>query len=266
MTGFRRSVAAAAALVAAALVALALPAGASARTLAAVQRSGVLTICVHPNALPFSARNGERHGLQVELGDALARQLGVELEVEWVVAGYHIARVGCDAVLESIVDKEAQAERRLTLSRPYRRSGVALAYRTGAPAPAGFQDLRSGQRIGTLVGSLASVWLGRRGIETIPFGFEDEMVAALAAGELEAALASPASIGFHNLTHPDARVAWVPAYRDEPVLRWDVAVGLRKPDPALVAAVDSGLDVLAADGTLAAIHDRYGIPFDPPDR
>src|ERR1035437_3583710 len=57
-----------------------------------------------------------------------------------------------------------------------------------------------------MVGSLASAMLGQKGLPTIPFTFEDEMIEALGKGELDAALVTPASIGYYNLLHKDAPV------------------------------------------------------------
>ena len=42
-------------------------------------------------------------------------------------------------------------------------------------------------------------------------------------------------------------------------LRWEVAVGMRKADDALVAAVNTALTHMLADGTVRRIYARYGI-------
>src|SRR5579863_10503692 len=59
-----------------------------ARTLASIKDSGAITLCAHPNALPFASKDGERHGFQVEMAGALARRLGVALTREWVITRY----------------------------------------------------------------------------------------------------------------------------------------------------------------------------------
>ena len=66
-----------------------------------------------------------------------------------------------------------------------------------------------------------------------PFGFEDDMLEALASGELEAAAATPLSIGYYNLAHPGARMRLVYAYDAVPELAGDLAVGMRRSDQAL---------------------------------
>ena len=237
---------------------------ASARTLDTIRSRGRLVICANPDALPFSRQKGDRHGFQIELGEALAKELGVALEVGWVVVPSQMARVDCDLMLDAIVDRDAAADMNLRLSKPYRSGGVAIALRPGVTGIADFSDLKRGQRVGAIVGSLASVTLGRRGLATIPFTFEDDMVEALGNGELDAALVSPASAEYYNSLHPDVPLTVVRAYERAPELSWEIAAGMRHADDALVAAVNQALDRLLSEGAVTRIYARYGIAPSPP--
>ena len=58
---------------------------ARARPLDSIRSRGILMVCANPNALPFSSKTGDRRGFELELGEALANQLGVNLEVCSVV-------------------------------------------------------------------------------------------------------------------------------------------------------------------------------------
>ncbi len=242
---------------------LAVPA-VSARSLVAIRERGALSLCAHANALPFSSRKGELRGFQLELAEALATQLGVRLSVEWVTTSFQFVAADCDVVLDTIAIPEPQAERRLRLSKSYQRSGVALALRSETTGIGGFADLGPRHRVAVLVGSLAGMLLDRRGVHLSTFGFEDEMLEAVARGEVEAAAVSPASAGYFNLTHASAPLRIVYAYEQEAELAWDVAVGLRRSDDALRAAVDQALDRLLADGTIRRIYARYGIEHRSP--
>ena len=230
-----------------------------ARPLDSIKARGKLLVCANPNALPFSSKNGERPGFELELGEALAKELGVTLEVGWVIFPFHVPRVDCDVVFDSIVDRETAEDAHLRLSRPYTTSGVAIALRPGIDGVKGFADLKKVQRVAAIGGSLARVRLGQKGLQTIPFTFEDEMLEALGKGELDAALATPATISYYNLLHKDAPVTLVQDYESMPELRWEVAVGLRKADDAFVAAVNTALDHMLADGTVSRIYASYGI-------
>ena len=84
----------------------------AARTLEAVRSRGVITVCAHANALPFSSRKDDPPGFQIELARALAQQLDLGLAVAWVVTPNQYRAADCDIVLDTIVDPEVQAESR----------------------------------------------------------------------------------------------------------------------------------------------------------
>jgi polar amino acid transport system substrate-binding protein len=238
-------------------------ANATARSLEAIRQRGALTLCAHPNALPFASRRGDVPGFQVEIARALAKRLEVSLEQQWVVNSFQYRRADCDIVLDAIGDRAALAEVGLRVSRPYHRSGVALA--VGAKSSvASLTELASDQRVGVQVGSLASMMLSKRGIRTSPFAFEDEIMDALAKGEIDAAAVTPAAVGWFNQAHPNARVRRIPAFEDDPDLNWNVAVGMVSPDEKLRQGVDAALEALLADGTIARIYSRYNVELQPP--
>ena len=236
---------------------------ASARPLAAIRDRGVLSLCAHANALPFASKTQDPPGFQIELGRALAHELGVTLQVEWVVSGIQFRIADCDIVLDTIAVPEAQAERRLDLSKPYRRSGVGLAVRPDAVSVGKFEDL-VGRRVAVQSRSLAGMLLGQRGVRLASFGFEEEMIEAVVRGEVDAAAVSPATAGYFNLRHPETPVRFVHAYDTEPELRWNLAVGLRRADPPFREAIDRAIDRLMADGTVMKIYAHYGVEYLPP--
>lgn len=226
----------------------------------------MLEVCAHPNALPFARKRGQPRGIQLEFADELAQRLGLTLVVRWVTIGFQYRAADCDVVMDAIVDPGALQERDLRWSEPYQKSGVALAVRPGIAVGAGFDELPTGTRIGVQLGSLAQTVLGRRGLTTIPFGFEDEMMAALGAGEIDAAAVTPISIGWWNHEHPEERMTLVHAYEREPELRWDLAVGMRRSDRFLRREVDRIVTEMIADGTIGRIYAAYGIEHREPGR
>jgi polar amino acid transport system substrate-binding protein len=236
---------------------------ATARSLEAIRQRGALTLCAHPNALPYASKRDAVPGFQVEIARALAKRLGVSLEQHWVINSFQYRRADCDIVLDAIADRAALAEVGLRTSRPYHRSGVALAVGTKSSV-ASLTDLGPGLRVGVQVGSIAAMTLSKRGVKTSPFAFEDEIMDALAKGEIDAAAVTPAAIGWFNRTHPDGRVRRIPAFEDDPNLNWNVAVGMISPDEKLRQDVDAALEALLADGTFARIYARYDVELQPP--
>jgi polar amino acid transport system substrate-binding protein len=255
-----RSIVAFTALLAAASAAT--PAGA--RSLAAVKDSGTLGLCAHPNSLPFASKDGKRRGFQVELAEALAHRLGVALSEDWVISRYDLFRANCDVVMDAIADPEAQEDSGLRLSRPYRRSGVALAVRADDRTISGIEDLKGGKGVGVLSSSIAEMTLDKRGITVTPGLFEDELLAMLGTHEVDAAAVTPTSAGYYNLTHRKGRVRLIYAFDGEPDLSWNVAVGMRRPDDQLQQAIDEAIARMLADGTIKRIYARYGTALQPP--
>src|SRR6266568_3907896 len=169
-----------------ALVALG-PSEVAGRTLESIQSRGTIALCAHANALPFASRKDSPPGFQIEIARALARELGVGLEIAWVTILYQRSAVNCDIVLDAIVDRQVQEDSPVKVSKPYLRSGVGLALPAGAESTKTFGDFQKGKRVGVQVGSLAQMVLSQRGLQTTPFGFEDEMIEAVAAGTLDGA-------------------------------------------------------------------------------
>lgn len=235
----------------------------AARTLAEVQARGVISLCANPDSLPHASNKPDVPGFQIEIGRALAKALGFPLQLDWIVARMRAGLVDCDMLLDVIADPEAQRAP-IQLSHAYQKSGVALALRAGAGTVQGFQDLAPNQRVGVMVNSLASKLLNQRGLQTVPYAFESDMVADLAKGDLDACAVSPASIAYYIHIHPGSGLRYVHAYDAEPELRWNLAVGLRRSDEALLDAVNAALDRLIQDGTLARIYAHYGVEYRRP--
>jgi polar amino acid transport system substrate-binding protein len=238
-------------------------AAADARSLETVIERGALTLCANPNALPFASKSGPIPGFQIELGEKIAEQLGVKLTREWVVSAIQYRRADCDLVLDTIARKDTPPEGGVKVTRPYHRSGVVLAVRADSPA-ASLASLGSGQRVGVPVGSLVSMTLDKGGNVTSPFVFENDIVAALANREIEAAAVTPVTVGWFNLQHADKPLRLIRAFDNDSDLNWNVAAGLFRPDDKLRQRVDDAIEKMLADGTIARIYARYGIELRPP--
>jgi polar amino acid transport system substrate-binding protein len=236
---------------------------ASARSLEVIRANGTLRLCAHPNSLPYASKTGNPPGFQIELGKTLARELGVTMVTEWIVVPSQAFRADCDIILDTIADPEAQADTGLQISKPYYRSGVGLAVPRGS-AITTFASLNDRTKVGVQVGSVAAMLLNQRHVRTSTFGFEEDMLEALAAGEIDAAAVTPLSAGYYNLTHPSQGFAILPPDEAERGLAWNVAVGIRKPDDRLLDAIGAALDRLRAGGAVETIYAKYGISLLPP--
>jgi polar amino acid transport system substrate-binding protein len=244
-----------------AVAAMVPPAGA--RSLDQVRARGSLGICAHPNALPFSSRRATPPGFQIELGRAIAQRLDVALIPVWIIGPVQIRRSDCDIALDTIAEAGAAAEIGLTLSKPYYHASVVLAVPSDSHLTSS-RALDAASRVAVQVGSVTAMRLNQRGVPTSTFGFEDEMLQAVAEGEVSAAAVAPAAAGYYNMTHPDRPLRVLGLDDTEPELSWNVSVGLLKPDEKLKRAINDAIDQLSADGTIARIYGTYGIVLQAP--
>jgi polar amino acid transport system substrate-binding protein len=234
-----------------------------ARPLKAIRELGKVGLCAHPNSLPFASKAGNPPGFQVELGQALASELGVALKLDWIITQYQMRSADCDIVLDVIADREAQGETRLAISKPYYRTGVALAV-TSASNLTSFKSLDSNTKVGVQVGSVAAMVISQRHVPTSTFGFEVDSLEALANHEIDAAAVTPTTAAYFNLVHPDKGLRILALDESEADLNWNVAIGMVRPDKELREAVDAALEKLRADGTVGKIYQHYGVELQPP--
>jgi len=242
---------------------LALDGPADARSLATIRELGTIGLCAHPNSLPFASKAGDPPGFQVELGQALAHELGGALRLDWIITQYQLRSAGCDIVLDVIADREAQGETNLAISKPYYRTGVALAV-PQASGLTSFKSLDGHTKVGVQVGSVAAMVIGQRQVPTSTFGFEVDSLDALANHEIDAAAVTPTMAGYYNQSHPDKTFRVLALDDAEPTLAWNVAVGMVRPDQGLRDAIDGAMEKLRADGTVAKIYARYGVALQAP--
>ncbi len=249
------------------LLRLLLPGSAAeAASLAAIRENGGLHVCAHPDALPFSSQDPSQPGLQLEIGGAVAKLLGVQMQVDWIVFTRHARRVDCDALMGSIVQLGDQTPRRgQRLTKPYAGGGYQLVVGQGVSGVNRVEDVKGG-KIGVEHTSWPHYLLSTRGIPTASFVSQTEILDAVAKGEVAAGMVTGPYLGWYLKQHPEGAVKAVEAYVPPTDLRWNVAVGLRNADDALVQAVDQALDRLLADGTIQGIFAKYGITYLPPFR
>ena len=232
-------------------------AAAESRSLEEIRDRGRLTLCAYPDALPFSSDKGNPPGLHLELGNELAAAMGVQLKVNWIVSRRRTLLAECDLGFDEVEGSEAR-DYGVIASRAYQRTGVALAVSRGGGITR-LADVTPRHRVGVPLGSDAETYFRGRGLNPRSFALALEMQQQLEAGELDAVAVQGQLTAYQ--VHRGAGFAVVHAWQDEPALAWNVVVSVRRGDAALMDAVNRTLDELAASGWLAAMYDRYGIPY-----
>jgi len=237
-------------------------ASADAAPLESVRERGMFGICAHPDALPYSSQDRTTPGFQIEIAEAIAKQLGVRLHVDWIVFTRHARRTDCDATIGSIVKADDGGPRRgPRLTKPYVTSGYVLVVPAKAASIERLEDVKG--KIAVEHTSWPHYVLDQRKIPVSTYGSPFDVLDAVTKGQAAAGLVSDAYAGWYLKLQPGT-IKISETYVPERDFRWNVAVALRNADTPLVDAVNRALDTLIADQTIPKIFERYGITYRPP--
>lgn len=232
-------------------------AGGEDTSLTDVQEAGVLTVGTEGTYRPFSFHEdgaGDLTGFDVEIAQAVAAELGVEVEFEetqWdaIFAGLDAGRFDAIANQVSITPEREQA---YTFSQPYTYSTGVVVVPADDDSISSFEDL-AGKRTAQ---SLTSNWytLAEESGATIEAveGWA-QSVALVEQDRVDATINDKLTFLDHQKqTGSDALK--IAAETDDESRS---AFALRQGSDALAAAIDEALATLEADGTLAEISEKY---------
>jgi polar amino acid transport system substrate-binding protein len=255
------------AFLALALVAIAFPTAAGERTTVG-EAARELRICVDPDNPPLSLnRVGAQPGLDVEIGQAIAERLDLRPRLVWVDTTYggkalrrSLLADRCDVFMGLPVDAAAGTGDALAFSAPYYSTGYSLIHAQDRSTVR--TDLRT-ERIGVERQSGAHMRLEQIGSHLVVYGNQREVLDAVARGEVDAGAVWLPDV--NRLLRGRALASEAGEHAaPEQQLRWNIAIGVRRADSDLRAAVSRAVDGLLAEGRIEAIFDRYAVPFFPP--
>jgi polar amino acid transport system substrate-binding protein len=196
---------------------------------------------------------GHLVGFEVELADAIARELGVRAELvqqDWSNLVPALERRTFDVAMNGLEVTPARAGRVL-FTRPYFVFREQLVVRRGETR---VRDLASarGHRVGTLASSMGWDLLRTSGAEAVPYEGVEEPYSDLAIGRLDAVLLDDIIAGRYGLVRDDLHLA-------SEVATGYYAIAVRRGDEPLRDALDDAIGELARSGELRAILARWDI-------
>lgn len=219
---------------------------------------------VEPLVPPFESRNdkGELVGLNIELGNALCAVL--QKRCVWVDQDYATNVVALEAnrfdVIMPMTATPARRERIDFTDNLYPLSSQLVA-RKGTHLQPDAKSLQ-GTRIGVLAGTSREAFAKARwaesGVTIRSFQFNDQLIASLQSGEIDATLQDSIEITHAFLSRPQGQAFGFagPALKD-PMLGTGVAMALRKTDSKLRDELNAALERLKQSGQYQAITERY---------
>lgn len=224
------------------------------------QKTGVLKLCVPPAYPPLVTGDAAKPGFDIELADAVAKEIGLRLQVNTLSSigkdfnprNWALTRGQCDIIAGGVADTSQTRSFLETIPTPVETGWVGVGKGAELPAP--------GAAVAVLAGTSGldrlqlSGWLRRNGWRIVQTRTPPQFVEALASGAASIGITERSAIAALALP-ADSKPFPLPA-AEFPQYR--MAFGLWKGDQTLKRAITAALAALTRSGQLAALEDRYG--------
>ncbi|WP_028693248.1 cystine ABC transporter substrate-binding protein [Pseudomonas cremoricolorata] len=224
-----------------------------------IQEKGVLNVGLEGTYPPFSFvdESGKLTGFEVELSEALARQLGVKVKLQptpWdgILAALQSKRL--DVVVNQVTISD-ERKKAYDFSTPYTVSGIqALVLKKNLDTLAikGAADL-DGKKVGVGLGTNYEQWVRKEvpGADVRTYNDDPAKFQDLRVGRIDAILIDRlAALEY-------AKKAQDTALAGEAFSRLESGIAVRKNEPELLEALNKALAALKADGTLGKLSEKY---------
>lgn len=221
-----------------------------------IKSAGSIKIGTEGTYAPFTFHDASNKlvGFDVEIGEAVAKKLGVKaefIEGKWdgLIAGLDSKRY--DAVINQVGITEARKQK-YAFSEPYIASKAVLIVSAKNDDIKGFEDLKgkkSAQSLTSNFGKLAT----EAGAELVGTDGFDQSIQLVLTGRADATVNDSLSYFDFKKKQPQAPVKVVAEKADADYS----GIIVRKGDDDLVAAINKALADIKADGTYKTISDKY---------
>jgi len=207
-----------------------------------------------PMAYPDPKDPSKLIGFEVEIADAIAKQLGVKAELiqtAWDSLIPALERGDYDMAMNGI-EILPERQKRVLFSRPYYVFTLQLMVRKEEDRIQSIHDL-AGKKVGTLAGAVAHDRLEKIGGVDIrsysaAWPYED-----LALGRLDAVFLDTPITAYYG--RPDTRLK----YAGPPEEGGFYGIALRKEDRELKSVIDGVIENLLRTGQLKRIYEKWGL-------
>lgn len=221
-----------------------------------VKAASTLKIGTEGTYAPFTYHDasGKLVGFDVEIGEAIAKKIGVKAEFvegKWdgLIAGLDAKRY--DAVINEVGITDAR-KKKYDFSEPYIASKAVLIVKSNNDDIKSFKDLKgkkAAQSLTSNFGKLAT----EAGAELVGTDGFDQSIQLVLTGRADATVNDSLSFLDFKKKQPQAPVKIV---AEKPDADYSGII-VRKGDDALVAAINKALEEIKADGTYKKISDTY---------
>ncbi len=235
----------------------------------AIGKPGVITYCSAINLPPmeFLSPATEPEGLDVDIGDEIAKRLGVKAAWNNVPFSGLIPAIlagQCDAIISDLFIKP---ERLKVLDMvPYLYSHEVVLLKAGSPKVPGLADL-SGKKVATVTGTTATILLqqenaalkaaGKPPIDIVMFPENTEALQQLEFGQVDAYGVAYEPADYYMRQDPGKFALNAPPY-----FKILTGIAVDKKNPALNADISKTIAAMMKDGTYGKLLAKWNLQTD----
>lgn len=216
--------------------------------------AGTLTLCSDIPYEPFEfVQDGENVGLDIDLAQATADDLGVELEVittafEAIQSGSALDIDQCDIALSGMTITEERASQ-MDFSKPYLKDNLALMTKKDSDITS-IEDLQ-GEKAGVQQATTGEAYATDNGVEPVQFEDAGLMTQGIQSGQVDAVIANISTI--YAATEADDSLTLVEEYDTGEVIGAAVKMG----NTALLEQFETTMTDLRETGEYDDLVDQW---------
>lgn len=238
----------------------------SGTTLADIQKAGTLTIATSPDFPPFESlgEGNQVEGIEIEILNKICEKFGVTLTVEQmdfdsVIPGINAGKY--DLGVSGISVTEAR-KKNVLFTDPYCLAAQAIVVTAGSPITSK-ADL-TGKTVSVQTGTTAEDYCMGEGYDVKGFAANNDAESALVTGKVDAwvidDLTAAEMVKAYNAENGEGALVIL----DEAMTTEPYAFALQLGSEALAAEINTIINGLVSDGTIAAIFEKYEAPYTAP--
>lgn len=256
--------------------------------LEAIKSNGTIEIAVYRSFPPWSYQpeSGAFTGIDVEIGQALADEMGVKMSIRPFTAdetmgddirnqvwkGHYLGGGTADAMLHVGMAQAFQEDNdQATFLASYYDETMGFAYdaeRLGGDVDSPLA--LAGKKVGVQIDSLGDYFLtsayqGRLRNDVAHFSSVPDAMRALNAGEVAAVMAPVGELsGAAKMLDEERVKIRTTALTGMYQTNWNVGVAIKAGNPELAKAIKDAMSTLEKDGRIKEIFGKYGVPYRAP--
>ena len=256
-----------------------------AASLEEINKRGALRICALSDRLPFSSRDTQNRGFQIELAEEIAKELNVDLEITWLRYRFHARKAGCDMLMEAVSRKNGDENKRdIEGAKPLTRASDSekkkfppkvsipiIRMETYLVGPEfsviGKTSLKSikDMNIGVMRGTWAHMLMQKAQIKyRTKFITEEELIQGVVDGEVDAAFISSPQYWWFLKSNPSVSLAAIRDFDFTRDVSLNVGVLVRGADENTINRINEVLQHLLETNVIQNIYSSYGIEYVAP--